>query len=225
MIATILQADFSKDPEVRLLVRVVDVGGGSDSPSMAVRNQCLERKASAERPGPDPCFSIEITESKKQRAIVRQTLLNDPQRTTDPIYLEIVYRSEVSESDPTNHHQRSATLKIEENGLYNWNNESEQALADVEWFPSGNGVLDLMVPDADALLNSVYRDRMSRLDESGQKALRETQRAWMKFRDAECQADPKSHKSVFGEWSDACLIRATIERARQLALAPDKSRR
>jgi hypothetical protein len=225
MIATILQADFSKDPEVRLLVRVVDVGGGSDTPSMAVRNQCLERKASAERPGPDPCFSIEITESKKQRAIVRQTLLNDPQRTTDPIYLEIVYRSEVSESDPTNHHQRSATLKIEENGLYNWNNESEQALADVEWFPSGNGVLDLMVPDADALLNSVYRDRMSRLDESDQKALRETQRAWMKFRDAECQADPKLHKSVFGEWSDACLIRATIERARQLALAPDMSRR
>jgi hypothetical protein len=72
--------------------------------------------------------------------------LNDPQRTTDPIYLEIVYRSEVSESDPTNHHQRSATLKIEKNGLYNWNNESEQALADVEWFPLGNGVLDLMVP-------------------------------------------------------------------------------
>lgn len=28
MIATVLQADFSKDPEIRLLVRVVDVGWG-----------------------------------------------------------------------------------------------------------------------------------------------------------------------------------------------------
>lgn len=28
MIATVLQADFSKDPEIRLLVRVLDVGGG-----------------------------------------------------------------------------------------------------------------------------------------------------------------------------------------------------
>ena len=29
MIATVLQADFSKDPEIRLLVRVLDVGGGA----------------------------------------------------------------------------------------------------------------------------------------------------------------------------------------------------
>lgn len=101
MVATVLQADFSKDPEIRLLVRVVDVGGGSDTPSMAVRKECLERVKSSDRPGPDPCFSIEISESKKQRAIVRQTLLNDPQRSTDPIYLEIVYRSEVSTTDPT----------------------------------------------------------------------------------------------------------------------------
>ena len=43
MIATVLQAHFSKDPGIRLLVRIIDVSGGSDSPSMAVRNQCLER--------------------------------------------------------------------------------------------------------------------------------------------------------------------------------------
>lgn len=221
MIATVLQADFSKDPEIRLLVRVVDVGWGPDAPSMALRKDCLARVKSSDRPGPDPCFSIEITESKKQRAIVRQTLLNDPQRSSDPIYLEIVYQSEVSESDPTNHYGRSARLKIEENGFYNWNNETKQALADVVWPTLPSGTLDLVVTDTDALLNLVYRERMERLDEKAQKELRETQRAWMKFRDAECLPEAKSYKSVFGEWSNSCLIRATIERARQLAMAPD----
>ena len=224
MIATVLQADFSKDPEIRLLVRVVDVGWGPDAPSMALRKDCLARVKSSDRPGPDPCFSIEITESKKQRAIVRQTLLNDPQRSSDPIYLEIVYQSEVSESDPTNHYGRSARLKVEENGFYNWNNETKQALADVVWPTLPSGTLDLVVTDADALLNLVYRERMERLDEKAQKELRETQRAWMKFRDAECLPEAKSYKSVFGEWSNSCLIRATIERARQLAMAPDKNK-
>jgi hypothetical protein len=224
MIATVLQADFSKDPEIRLLVRVVDVGWGPDAPSMALRKDCLARVKSSDRPGPDPCFSIEITESKKQRAIVRQTLLNDPQRSSDPIYLEIVYQSEVSESDPTNHYGRSARLKVEENGFYNWNNETKQALADVVWPTLPSGTLDLVVTDTDALLNLVYRERMERLDEKAQKELRETQRAWMKFRDAECLPEAKSYKSVFGEWSNSCLIRATIERARQLAMAPDKNK-
>lgn len=224
MVATVLQADFSNDPEIRLLVRIVDVGGGSDTPSMAVRKECLERVKSSDRPGPDPCFSIEISESKKQRAIVRQTLLNDPQRSTDPIYLEIVYRSEVSTTDPTNHHQRSALLRIEENGFYNWNNETKQALADGEWPSTPHGALSVVLADADALLNSVYRDRMTRLDESAQKGLKDTQRAWMKFRDAECLMDVKSYTTMFGEFPDACLIRATIERARQLATAPDKKR-
>ena len=221
MIATVLQADFSKDPEIRLLVRVVDIGWGPDAPSMALRKDCLARVKSSDRPGPDPCFSIEITESKKQRAIVRQTLLNDPQRSSDPIYLEIVYQSEVSESDPTNHYGRSARLKVEENGFYNWNNETKQALADVVWPTLPSGTLDLVVTDADALLNLIYRERMERFDEKAQKELRETQRAWMKFRDAECLPEAKSYKSVFGEWSNSCLIRATIERARQLAMAPD----
>lgn len=224
MIATVLQADFSKDPEIRLLVRVVDVGWGPDAPSMALRKDCLARVKSSDRPGPDPCFSIEITESKKQRAIVRQTLLNDPQRSSDPIYLEIVYQSEVSESDPTNHYGRSARLKVEENGFYNWNNETKQALADVVWPTLPSGTLDLVVTDTDALLNLVYRECMERLDEKAQKELRETQRAWMKFRDAECLPEAKSYKSVFGEWSSSCLIRATIERARQLAMAPDKNK-
>ena len=150
--------------------------------------------------------------------------MSDPQRSTDPIYLEIVYRSEVSNGDPTNHYGRSVSLKIEENGFYNWNNEAKQALADVAWPSSSNGALDVVLVDADALLNAVYRDRMTRLDDNAQKGLRETQRAWMKFRDTECQADSKSYESVFGELSYNCLIRATIERARQIAMAPDKKK-
>jgi uncharacterized protein YecT (DUF1311 family) len=224
MVATVLQADFSQDPEIRLLVRVTDIGGGSDSIPMASRTLCQERVKAPERPGPDPCFSIEITENKKQRAIVRQTLLNEPQRATDPIYLEVAYRSEISKSDPTNHYGRSALLKVEENGFYNWNNEAKQALADVEWPTSSNAALDVALVDADALLNAVYRDRLTRLDDNAQKGLREAQRAWMKFRDAECQSDAKSYKTFFGEYSSDCLIRTTIERARQLAKAPDKNK-
>lgn len=220
MVATVLQADFTRDPEVRLLVRVADVGGGEVSAPMASRSDCLKRGKSPDRPGPDPCFSVAITEGQQPRDIIQQTLLNDPQLSTDPIYLEIVYRSEVSESDPTNHHGRSALLRIEENGFYNWNDEAEQALADVELQAYSHDLLDVALVDADARLNAAYRDRMVRLDETKQKGLREAQRGWVKFRDAECKPDSKSDRSVFGESSEKCLIRATGERARQLSIAP-----
>lgn len=41
---------------------------------------------------------------------------------------------------------------------------------------------------ADAELNAVYKDIMSRLDDrpEAKKALRDAQRAWIRFRDAEC---------------------------------------
>jgi len=222
MVATVLQADFTRDPEVRLLVRVADVGGGEVSVPMASRSDCHKRIKSPDRPGPDPCFSVGITEDQQPRNIIQQTLLNDPQLSTDPIYLEIVYRSEVNESDPTNHHGRSALLRIEENGFYNWNDEAEQALADVELQAYSHDLLDVELVDADARLNAAYRDRMARLDEAKQKGLREAQRVWIKFRDAECKPDPKSDRSVSGDSTEQCLIRATGERARQLALAPEK---
>jgi len=185
MVATVLQANFTRDPEIRLLVRVADVGGGEITTPMASRSDCLKRSKSPDRPGPDPCFSIGITEDQQPRDVVRrQTLLNDPQLSTDPIYLEIVYRSEVSESDPTNHHGRYAFLRVEENGFYNWNDEAKQALADVEWQSYSHDVLDVPLVDEDARLDAVYRDRMARLDEAKQKGLREAQRTWIKFRDA-----------------------------------------
>ena len=223
MVATVLQADFTRDPEIRLLVRVADVGGGEITTPMASRSDCLRRSKSPDRPGPDPCFSIGITEDQQPRDVVRQTLLNDPQLSTDPIYLEIVYRSEVSESDPTNHHGRYAFLRIEENGFYNWNDEAKQALADVEWQSYSHDVFDVALVDEDARLNAAYRDRMARLDEAKQKGLREAQRTWIKFRDAECKPDPKSDRSVIGESTDQCLIRATGERTRQLSVAPKKN--
>lgn len=221
MVATVLQADFSRDPEVRLLVRVADVGGGEVSMPMASRSDCHKRIKSPDRPGPDPCFSVAITEDQQPRNILQQTLLNDPQLSTDPIYLEIVYRSEVSESDPSNHHRRSALLRIEENGFYNWNDEAEQALADVELQAYSHDLLDVAFADADARLNAAYRDRMARLDEAKQKGLREAQRVWIKFRDTECKPDPKSDRSVSGDSTEQCLIRATGERARQLSIAPE----
>lgn len=221
MVATVLQADFSRDPEVRLLVRVADVGGGDVSVPMASRSECLKRVESPERPGPDPCFSVAITEDQQPRNILQQTLLNDPHLSTDPIYLEIVYRSEVSESDPTNHHRRSALLRIEENGFYNWNDEAEQALADVELQAYSHDLVNVAFVDADARLNAAYRYRMAGLDQAKQEGLREAQRVWIKFRDAECKSDRKSDRSVSGDSTEQCLIRVTGERARQLSIFPE----
>lgn len=42
MVATVLQADFARDPEVRLLVRVADVGGGEVSAPMASRSNKMK---------------------------------------------------------------------------------------------------------------------------------------------------------------------------------------
>lgn len=42
---------------------------------------------------------------------------------------------------------------------------------------------------ADKMLNDAYNQRRSRLDELGNKLLRDAQRAWIKFRDAECAYD------------------------------------
>jgi uncharacterized protein YecT (DUF1311 family) len=72
----------------------------------------------------------------------------------------------------------------------------------------------LVLADADALLNSAYHDKANRLSDEKKTSFREVQRAWMKLRDLECV------KSIYGEQSASCLIRLTLDRARQIAVAP-----
>jgi len=61
---------------------------------------------------------------------------------------------------------------------------------------------------SDRKLNSTYENLIGQLRPSDQAALRSAQRAWLRFRDADC---------TFG-WPDRrdCLIQRTDERERQL---------
>lgn len=45
---------------------------------------------------------------------------------------------------------------------------------------------DRQLGKADKHLNTVYKERRSELDDTGQQVLRDAQRAWITFRDAEC---------------------------------------
>ncbi|MDX9973945.1 MAG: lysozyme inhibitor LprI family protein, partial [FCB group bacterium] len=46
-----------------------------------------------------------------------------------------------------------------------------------------NVVADEALKKADAELNAVYKEVMASLDDAGKAALKESQRAWMKYRD------------------------------------------
>ncbi|WP_300732836.1 lysozyme inhibitor LprI family protein [Pseudomonas sp.] len=74
--------------------------------------------------------------------------------------------------------------------------------------------------DADAQLNTVYKHIMGRLDTQPDRAqhLKSAQRAWVKFRDAECQfvADRTAGGSIQPMVISACLGSLTRARTAQL---------
>jgi len=59
---------------------------------------------------------------------------------------------------------------------------------------------------SDRILNITYQSLMASLEPSEQKALRDSQRKWIEFRDAECKY-PRGWRSM-----DNCLIVRTDER-------------
>jgi hypothetical protein len=82
--AKILQADYSAAPNLRLLIRIQDVEAGSNEPSGSTRADCMRASKSAAQPGPTPCFSFELDEGNGNVSVLKQTLLNDPQRGKRP---------------------------------------------------------------------------------------------------------------------------------------------
>lgn len=52
--AKVIQADYSAAPDIKLLIRIQDVEGGSEEPSGASRATCMKAYKSAAKPGPDP---------------------------------------------------------------------------------------------------------------------------------------------------------------------------
>jgi uncharacterized protein YecT (DUF1311 family) len=70
----------------------------------------------------------------------------------------------------------------------------------------------------DALLNENYRKLMASLSAKRKKVLQEAQRAWLKFRDANCDFydDPDGGTAARVD-ANECVLNATTDRAKELA--------
>jgi len=70
----------------------------------------------------------------------------------------------------------------------------------------------------DRQLNRAYQALIGTLDGEGKRLLRQAQRAWIEFRDAECawQADEARGGSLAGVLHPACLADLTHQRATEL---------
>jgi uncharacterized protein YecT (DUF1311 family) len=75
----------------------------------------------------------------------------------------------------------------------------------------------------DARLNENYKRLMSKLTEDRKNALLEAQRAWLKYRDANCAFwdDPAGGQSA-AVTAKECILTMTADRASELELANDQ---
>ena len=75
----------------------------------------------------------------------------------------------------------------------------------------------------DARLNENYKRLTSKLSEERKKALLEAQRAWIRFRDANCTFwdDPAGGQSA-AVTAKECILTMTADRASELELADDQ---
>ena len=75
----------------------------------------------------------------------------------------------------------------------------------------------------DARLNENYKRLMSKLSEERKKAILEAQRAWIRFRDANCTFwdDPAGDQSA-AVTAKECILTTTADRASELELADDQ---
>ena len=70
----------------------------------------------------------------------------------------------------------------------------------------------------DTRLNKAYKEVMVQLSQSRKKQLKDAQRAWIKFRDANCKfyADAEGGGSMVGLNSSDCIMSTTASRAIEL---------
>jgi uncharacterized protein YecT (DUF1311 family) len=74
----------------------------------------------------------------------------------------------------------------------------------------------------DTVLNDKYKRLMSRVSNERQKLLLEAQRAWIKFRDANCSFYAEGG-SIAQVAANDCFLQATVDRAKELErLTPDQ---
>ncbi|MDE1937695.1 MAG: lysozyme inhibitor LprI family protein [Alphaproteobacteria bacterium] len=71
---------------------------------------------------------------------------------------------------------------------------------------------------ADQRLNQAYRQTMATLDDTSRERLRNAQRAWIGFRDRQCNAETAQNRggSMFPMLYSGCMTRLTNARTREL---------
>jgi uncharacterized protein YecT (DUF1311 family) len=75
---------------------------------------------------------------------------------------------------------------------------------------------------ADKKLNATYKALLPKLDENGRNTLKEAQRAWVKFRDAECKyrASPSEGGAIWPMEEASCSTSLTLDRINDLSEPP-----
>ena len=72
---------------------------------------------------------------------------------------------------------------------------------------------------ADAALNTVYKQLMTKLEDEGERAaLKAAQVAWLKFRDSDCEFEAYQNKggTIYPLIYDGCLTTLTQQRTKEL---------
>jgi len=95
--------------------------------------------------------------------------------------------------------------------------ECSKATTQAEMNICGGHELD----QANATLNNLYKETMAKYDPAGQAALRKSERAWIAFRDAECdlRTDESKGGSIWPLVHAQCLTELTRARIKQLEKA------
>lgn len=75
-----------------------------------------------------------------------------------------------------------------------------------------------MYDEADALLNQTYKQVMAKLNPSRQTALKNAQRAWIKYRDSHCESEASVVEggSMYPTIQYSCMTTETKKRTDQL---------
>lgn len=75
-----------------------------------------------------------------------------------------------------------------------------------------------MYGEADKALNQTYKEVMAKLEPARQKALKQAQRDWIKYRDSHCKSESSEvlGGSMYGAVLNSCLAETTKARTEKL---------
>jgi len=96
--------------------------------------------------------------------------------------------------------------------------EKEQACGEFGSYRQISGCFSQLLEETDAELNSQYRQLIEYLDPGNRKRLVAAQRAWVKFRDADCAFEEprKDDDALVTAGRSICRYRITVQRLEQL---------